>query len=293
MRKVLAVSVALGGMAACAPAVQPTVHGGGPSAPAPIAASQPPSPERDACAAYAGNTVTPQTFSAVVSSLGNVAPRGEFETTAQYQARIAASNTAGTRIISKSIEEQRFIQYDADNSRFRIKSYAFSNRSFDYWGAFYAARPPGLDAATSGNIGVLISQASNPTGTYSAQNAYGARWDVTRVNRTSDAIFERRASTGMRGGERLFRGDTGGVDSFIGELRLAPEEAERLRPQLRIAFVVEPRPPFLVTGTHQPGEVTIRNPFRVTETFRVLIADIQCGLLMDGNNKVLASFPTN
>lgn len=297
MRKSVAILVALGGLAACAPPGQPTVQGAGPFVPSashtPFAASAPPPPPRDACASYVGNTVTPQTFSAVVNSLGIVSPRGEFETTAQYQARIASANATGPRIISKNIEEQRFIQYDADNSRLRIQSYAFSNRQIDYWGAFYAARPPGLEASTSSNIAVLISQVSNPTGTYLAQNAFGARWTVTRVSRTSDAIFERRAGIGTRGSDRLFRNDNGGVDSFIGELRLSPDEAQRLRPQLRIAFVVEPRAPFLVTGTHQPGEVTIRNPFDTTETFRVLIADIQCGLLMDNTNKVLASFPTN
>ncbi len=74
---------------------------------------------------------------------------------------------------------------------------------------------------------------------------------------------------------------------------MTPAEAQVIKPQLRVAFVVAPRAPYMVVGQHQPGKVTFQNPFEVTEIFEIMIADIQCGLLMDSENRVLGSYITN
>lgn len=78
----------------------------------------------------------------------------------------------------------------------------------------------------------------------------------------------------------------------VGQLRLAPEGARRLRPQLKSAFVVAPKEPYLIKDQQKVGEPTISTPLDVTEDFSILVADIQCGLLMDGSNKVLGPYPT-
>ena len=63
--------------------------------------------------------------------------------------------------------------------------------------------------------------------------------------------------------------------------------------ELRIAFVVAPKAPYLVTGRRKANTPTIRNRRHITENFTILVADIQCGLLMDGAGTVLGAYPTN
>ena len=79
----------------------------------------------------------------------------------------------------------------------------------------------------------------------------------------------------------------------VGELRVPPSDARRLKEELRIAFVVSPKEPFLVAGQRKVGETTIRNPRAVTENFTILVADIRCGLVMDRAGTILGAYPTN
>jgi hypothetical protein len=105
--------------------------------------------------------------------------------------------------------------------------------------------------------------------------------DVTHVGK---CVQDNRPSSSIEG--------TVFPNKVLGELRLAPEDARNLKPVLKSAFVVTPKDPFLVTGHDMVGSsVSADHRGHVYET-SILFADIQCALLMDGDNKVLQAYPT-
>ena len=241
------------------------------------------------CADYLGQTIAPKTFDEAIMSFANLAPKGEFETTAQYEDRkkSALAGILGPLLISKAPEDRKYFQYDADAQKLRIITYAFQNTFFDTPSAFFVAGSK-IDASTLENIQVVISRVDQPTGSYVAQNGFGASARVISVKRTTAVIFDRKANFG----EPLFP-TAKGSPYVVGELTLVPAEAQALKPNLKLAFVVVPREPYLIRGS-KPGSVTtIQNPIDVTENFSILIADIQCGLVTDSTNKVLAAYPTS
>lgn len=240
-----------------------------------------------ACANYVGQTVAIKTFEQAIEGLGNVEPKGEFETTAAYQARVAASGTGQPLIISKKPEGSSYFAYDADRQLLVIKSYAFHNTNMDWWSAFYDAKPAGLKASTVYNKAIVISQTDKPNGSYTAQNSYGAKATIIKIDRTVKSIFE---SEGSYSDRELF---IGSADDVLGTLPMDVETARLTKPSLKIAFVVVAKAPFLVKGSHSVGKTTVSNPTDVTEHYNILIADMQCGLLMDGASKVLAAYSMN
>jgi len=239
------------------------------------------------CAEYVGETVNVIAFEQAVAGLGKVDPKGEFETTSQYEARIAGVGSSGPLIIGKKPEGSEYFLYDADRQLLFVKTYAFHNTNMGWWSAFYDAKPAGITASTMYNKAVVISQNDKPAGSYVAQNSYGAKATVTKIERSVTSIFESEASSYK---DRLFVNEADGV---LGTLPMDVATAQRTKPALKTAFVVVPKAPYLVQGSHSVGKTTVTNPTDVTEHYKILIADMQCGLLMDGGSKVLAAYAMN
>ena len=235
-------------------------------------------------------TIHPQTFDNAVAAFAGLTPKSEFETTAQFEARQAQAlgGSGGPLIIEKAPENRDYFRYDADAQVLRISSYAFDNTNFPTWDAFYSL---GLDqrfkVSTGGNIDIVISSNERATGSYRGQNSFGANATVEEVTRTVKAIFERGPEWG-RGPEALFPGE-----GDVGQLSMTPDEARLLKPSLRIALVVAPFAPYVVRGTNPYGRPSLQSPKQVTIDFTILMADIQCGLVMDGSGRVLGAYPTS
>lgn len=241
---------------------------------------------QSSCSAFAGTTVQPQTFDQAIASIKPIAPKDEFETGDAYRARLAAAGSSGPLIVSKKIEGAEYLVYNADIGAFEVKSYLFDNTNFSAWDTFYYAKVESPKASTLSNLDVTISSSVVTTGTYSAQNGFGAKATISKITRTERAIFEGEPA---RYGEELFIANKGGV---IGTVPMNVAEAQAFKLQAKIAFVVVPKLPNVVRATYPYGKTTISNPTDVTVNSTVLVADIQCGLLMDGTNKVVAAFTT-
>ena len=245
---------------------------------------------QDLCTSYIGKTVALTAIETAIAGLANLTPRGEFETTAQFKARRAAELRGVTSpvLIRKAPESQVFFKYDADAGVLRIESRAFDFTRMDLWSAFFSV---GLhDSVHSlSNITVVITTSDKVVGSYEATNAYGAKVKVVEIQRKTSAIFDRKSD---EIGASLFPAAGKKPYGVVGELVLPPAEAQRLKPQLKLAFVVTPKEPYLVTGSHKVGKTTVTNPRHIIEDFSVLVANIQCGLVMDGADKVLGAYAT-
>jgi hypothetical protein len=213
------------------------------------------------------------------------APKGEFETTAAYQARVAASGQAGPLVISKRMEDPKYLEYDADQQAFKVQKYLFDNTNWPAWEAFYHAKN-GVSASSSsdGNIDIVISSTDTPTGSYQAQNGFGARTTVTKITRTIKVIFQGEG----RYGEDLFLTKS----TVLGTIPMAVDQAKTFRQLAKIAFVVVPTAPYVTRASYLWGETTIDSPSEMRINAVILDADIQCALLTDNLNKVLAAYPT-
>lgn len=253
----------------------------------------------DACSAYVGQTVQVTTFDQAIANLPKIAPKGEYETTAAYEARKAAATggSNGKLIISKSVNrppegsmDAPYIRYDADAGQLNISTFAFSGDGFNIWSAVYlAGLSDQVPVNTGSNVMVVVSQVEKDVATYKGTNAFGTSATITSVARTSRIILE----GGMEGFSRGMFPSAENQPWIVGSLKMSPEEAQRLKPSLRLAFVVQPKDPFLFKDVHRLGdEPTLDSPYDIKDFYTVLIADIQCGLLLDGTSKVLGAWET-
>jgi hypothetical protein len=251
-------------------------------------AASAPAIAQDVCARYQDMIVAPITIQSALARFANVpTEKGEFETTAQFAARQAAAvgGAVGPIIISKEVDPQ-YIRYDADAQRLTIQTYLFDNANFSHDVVFGYGTPLHDRVTYSAlyNTDVVISQSETPAGSYRASNAFGANVEVTRIRRRTFAVFE-----GQSAQSGLFANGGGPV---LVQVSMPPAQAQTIKPQLRIAFVVTPRSPYIARGTGAANRPSISYPFEITEEVTVLMADIQCALLTDSGNRVLGAFPT-
>ena len=248
---------------------------------------------QDQCSSYVGQIVAPRSFDAVAASLSKIPTKGEFETTAAYEARKAAAIGANSNnhIITNTPEDRAAFAYDADSQKLRILDKAFGY-DIGNIGMKFITSDSKIKYSTR-NLDVTISETERPVGTYIGSNSFGAKARITKVDRVTKGIFDGEAPSRFSdfAANYLFA-TTGQNKDVVGELALSPSEAQALKPTLKLAFVVTPKDPFLIQGSHSVGETTIADPVDITNRFSILIADIQCGLVMNATNKVLAAYPT-
>jgi hypothetical protein len=242
------------------------------------------------CQNFVGQVIEPQLFSNVVTAYADLPEKSEFETTAQYEARRAnalASANGKSLTIALEPTDRKYFEYDADLQHLNIIKYAFDNIGFPAQDAFYAAGfRDRIEVSDLFNLDLVVSEKDEEAGTYEASNAYGAKVQVQKINRTTEVVFQDKLEFSDEG---LFP-NANKEPYSLGYLELSPEQAKALKPSLKLAMSIVPKEPYLVSGTHLLAEATIRNPREVTQSFTILIADFQCGLVMDAENKVLAAY---
>jgi hypothetical protein len=212
--------------------------------------------------------------------------KDEFETTVNFHNRqkLAINNVSDNFIIAKDVD-QKYLRYDADTQLFTIQTFLFDNENMNY---DFIEKSTSFEAGVLGNVDVVISQTDTQVGSFVASNSYGTKATVTKLNRVTKGIWERPSQSMFTD---LFLTGTSG--STLVSMKLAPERAKIIKPQLKIAFLVTPKPPYVVRGVGKIGKTTINRPIEIVNDLTVLVGDIQCGFLMDSSNTVLGSFPTN
>ena len=244
---------------------------------------------QDACQAFVGQKITTTTFDSVVSTLSKVpAEKSEYETTAAYEARLAAVNsTVPKQFIIQYQLNKEYLKYDADAGKLNVAAYAFRNINTDYSSVFGYGTPfyGKVKYDSYGNIDVVLSQTEKPVGQYEASNAYGAKATVTKVARTTQAVYERNADYD----DDAFVGQVKGVGAQIGALPISVDEAKALKATATAALVIEPKWPYFAKG-QKSWDPTISNPTEITDDISVVVADIKCALLLNGSMQAVAAF---
>ncbi|MGF6229468.1 hypothetical protein QFZ27_003423 [Inquilinus ginsengisoli] len=276
-------------ISACSDSVTtpPAIASSASSPPTPVAAST------QACDSYLGQMITPVSFDRVRAALSRLpTQRNEFETTPQFDARVANAlgNTDGTYIVQAAFNP-KYATYDADRQQFAVQTYAIGHGQ-PYWDTVFGYGHPLYGQVEYGsyeNIGLSVSS-SETAGTYVGSNAFGVTARVTETTRNEKAIFDRKAAYG----EDLYSPPGSDVYStrIIAEIPADPATAPRLKNTMKAAVVIAPRSPWVAAGRGHINTPTINNPQTVEQVVSAVIADIQCALITDGTNKVIAAVTT-
>jgi hypothetical protein len=244
------------------------------------------------CDSALNTQIAPMTFADAASAIqgGGSLVKDEFETTSQYEARLAEARQAMPTTMWVTIPiNPTYVSYNADRAAFEIKSYALKNEQID-WRHILAGSPRlGLISPGSSNIDVQAGSAYAVTGTYTATNGFGAQWEVDRVDMTVEAIFDRAGSYL----ESVFK-TPAPPSVLVWSIPVPADQARGYKERLRAAVRIVPRSPFYFEASRGSGApITVQRPRDVTNITHVIVADIQCAIIIDDNNTVLISATTN
>lgn len=248
------------------------------------------------CETYVGQIIAPLSIETVIAATSKLpSQKDEFETTEQFNTRVinALGTVSGSYIITTKFNPE-YAVYDADTQRFKIEYYALDNINAS-WEAVFGYGDPLYGkvkySQVSGGIDIVVSYVEDLTGTYRGTNAFGASTTITKIRRTVKGIYDREAQYG----ETLFApapkyGEK--TNTTIVELHADAMTARTLKSAFKAAVVIVPKSPWYGDEKKNWGKPTLQAPRDIDETVIAVIADIQCALITDSSNKVLAATPT-
>lgn len=236
------------------------------------------------CKGYEGKIVTPTAFSTLVQRLSGPSPKGEFETTAQYQARLAATSASvPTSPVVVTIPVDRdYLSYNADNSLMLVQAGAFGDGEFsdvvdvqltaNYFGLIPKGIPEGIKVAHS--------RSERLVRTRTMRSGLGIDVKVSDIDRFSNGFYI--------ASPKLFtfaKRD----DSPVMFFKAAPARAQSLKQTVRIALAVVPKAPYVFRAEQPAAVPTLRNPVQYEDKLTAIYVDAKCALVLDAQSRVLAS----
>lgn len=230
-----------------------------------------------------------QSFADVFKPDGAKASKGEFETTADFEARKATVQSPGVALIALEPVPTPF-QYDADKQEFRVSHWTFDGNVL-YWGlrGITAEQRTLFGSAGDDPIELGVSNVRKSTGSYEAQNAYGAKTTVEKVHRDIAVIFQDKGRS-MATGDTLF-GSYGSVQTRYLTFKAPLADAPGLKSELRLVALVNPKPPYFAAGTYV-SDPSRQFPTERTDEVSILFADIKCVAAIDKAGKVWGHWAT-
>lgn len=237
------------------------------------------------CRSYLGRTVTLTSFDLLASRLTGAGAKGEFETTAQFQARQAGASLrqpAGAIILSIPID-RNYVRYDADAGAMNIYSGAFQTGPYSdairaELAAFSAISTYSLPALPRSQV--RVGETIRVLDTAVAHSVSGIPIRITNAERHTKGL--------LLSAEHLF-GFARDKNSTVIGFDISQAVAPRLKQSLRTAIVIEPQSPYVITGSMNGEAATARTPVHYTERVTIISAKPMCGLVMDAQSKVLAT----
>ncbi|MEJ6011524.1 hypothetical protein [Novosphingobium aquae] len=238
------------------------------------------------CKSYVGKRVVPTTFNALATILPKRTVKGEFETTAQYQAKIASTpnhDPANLSVLVVPID-RTFVRYDADIGIMLVSAGALNTGEYSEQTGAEASALLAVGTNASKGTPVFVGQSERIIRTYAAHNLFGAAFRVSEIDRTTQALHLTNT--------RLFpfaKRETSPVMGFEVPLAAAPSAKQ----SLRTALVVRPQAPFFLSYNFKGPEPTASKPNGYIDRTSILVAEAQCALVLSAQNQVLASVDTS
>lgn len=237
---------------------------------------------QSSCEAMLGRPIAALHFQTAIEGLPKVEPRGDYETTASYEARMeAVARQSGSRAILVARDHNKEgLSFDPDSGRLKIYPSVFGHGRLNFGQILGIGMGRGKSDSFSSALGFELGSEVVETTTYQTTNGFGAVVNVQKRVEQTEALFE---APGRRG--QLPFLDT---KAFVplADLEVDAATARSIIDDGSVAFQVQPRGPFVSEGV-VPGRPTFRHPIEIERHVTVLHGDIQCAFLLDGLNHVV------
>lgn len=234
------------------------------------------------CESMLGRPISALDFQTAIKELPQVQPRGDYETTASFEARMetAARQTGSHAMLVARDHNKEGLSFDPDSGRLKIYPSVFGHGRLNFGQILGIGMGRGKSDSFSSALGFELSSKIVETTTYQTTNGFGAVVNVQKRVELTEALFE---APGRRGQSPFF--DT---KAFVplADLEVDAATARSIIEDGSVAFQVQPRGPFVSEGI-LPGRPTFRHPIEIERHVTVLHGDIQCAFLLDGSNHVV------
>lgn len=248
--------------------------------------------EAQECMALKGNVINPLSFEQLQLAMPKIPKKDEFETTAQYNARVAESGAkAPTGPMFINLEAQfksSYLQYDADRSVFSISAFDFNGGYFN--SSLSGFRGPYKSSSYKERlVGVLVSRNVELEDSYTATNGYGAKVEVQKRIISKYELVE---------GNKKFKFNQsalwdGKSIGEVGTLAVPPELARDIKQRLKSAVMFIPKEPFIIKNISFGSSPTRKSPYKDTIITSALVGDIKCAVIYDNaDNSVQWAYAT-
>jgi hypothetical protein len=245
-------------------------------------ASEAPADADESCAAKFGSAGTPMTFDEAYSSLPIVEPKGPYESSLDYEKRLATTQRRGGPLIVVSNQPIfRDVQtYDPDRRIFRLFTSVLGVGQLDLSSIF--GRSTLKEDNFSSAVAFKAFELELSKDTYQTTNGFGAPVTVTRMKRQVGALWERPGKLGESPFPSYKRGKP------LAELQIEPNGAQDIIDRGTVAYLIEPRAPYTAQGKSSTTP-SFRYPFEVEQDIKVIVGDIQCVYLRRGDGGMVAA----
>ncbi|MGC1270857.1 MAG: hypothetical protein WA842_09715 [Croceibacterium sp.] len=236
------------------------------------------------CPAFVGQKPELATFEDVRSSLPQIPPKNDFESTDTYVRRLAAAEPQGSRsfVLRRTPKyEGEGLSYDPDRRVLTVYRAAFGagRTNFNNIGGQGMIR--GKDNFASA-IGFEIATIETGRDTYVATNGFGAEVTVVRVTQQVNALWER---PGKQGEDPFEHMDSG----IVARIPMEPAVARDLIEHGAAALTFTPKAPYHAATTALVPP-SFNSPRERRDVITVLTGDVHCGFLIDSQGVVAHAF---
>ncbi len=236
-----------------------------------------------------GDSVTFRDVQEVYASMtGSIPPanltKDEFETTAQFEARLVEERQAravaaapfSQAMLLEGIYDPRYVEYDADNEIFVMEHYAWDNHPVASYAVFGSGNPYGIGPLSS----LDPVQAMGLT-TKRARSRRASKNVIERVNYgVFDSPLPKNQSRELKWVHEL---RTGKDRTPVVRVPVPLQRAAKLKEQMRIGVVVRPKEPFTATDRI----LSEMDTTEINTATNLIVADILCAVITDQDGVVL------
>lgn len=245
------------------------------------------------CEPYIGTVVSTTDIDDAMAPFRKIAPKGEFETTDQFNARqkAAIDKFASVMIFRKVPENRQSLVYNADTQILSISKDAIENKYINISHILFPIKENIIEEinARRYNLETVVEEDDVLVGSYQASNAFGAKTEIWKILRKTRILYEYNST--KVSDKSIFPKSENDL-SFISSIPMTPNEAMRLKPLIKFGFVAIPKPPYFMSATGYQTAPTFSNRKEVINEVSAIVADIKCVLVLDQVNKVLDAIET-
>lgn len=221
---------------------------------------------------------------------GPAITKGEFETSAEFEARTAAVQRPAASLVVIDTSPENF-KYDADSEAFQFRIYNLETSGLYRTSYTLAGTTPNFGGYNYGDpVDLKLKRIDTRRGEYLATNAYGAETSVREVESVEYLIFDNKGRKKMTTTDDLFS-ERKSFEMTNLSIPVPRADAQAVKEGLMMVAYVVGREPWTIESTTR-SKPTRDVPIDLRMSFRIAFADIQCVGVRNAESELIAHWAT-